>query len=57
VNVTVENLGPCKKLMRVEIAPEKVEEAFAELTREYQPRRGCPDFARGRRRRNGGQAL
>ena len=48
VNVTVENLGPCKKLMRVEIAPEKVEEAFAELTREYQREARLPGFRQGK---------
>jgi trigger factor len=36
VNVTVENLGPCKKLLRVEIEPEKVEAEFAKVTAGFQ---------------------
>jgi len=35
VNVTVENLAPCKKLMRVEIETQKVDEAFDHVTKEF----------------------
>jgi trigger factor len=48
VNVTVEILAPCKKLMRVEVAPEKVEETFAEITREYQREARLPGFRPGK---------
>ncbi len=36
VNVTVEELAPCRKLLRVEVEPEKVEEKFEEVGREFQ---------------------
>lgn len=48
VNVTVENLAPCKRLMRVEVEPAKVEEAFAEVTREYQREARFPGFRPGK---------
>jgi len=35
VNVTVENLGPCKKLLRVEVEPAKVDETFDEVAKDF----------------------
>jgi len=48
VNVTVEILAPCKKLMRVEVEPEKVEESFQEVTRDYQREVRLPGFRPGK---------
>jgi trigger factor len=48
VNVTVEILAPCKKLMRVEVEPAKVEEAFAEITRDFQRQARFPGFRPGK---------
>ena len=50
MNVTVEILAPCKKLMRVEVDEQKVEETFEKVTKDYQRRRVCRAFARGKRR-------
>jgi trigger factor len=48
VNVTVENLGPCKRLLRVEIEPEKVESLFAEVTASFQHEARFPGFRPGK---------
>ena len=48
MNVTVENLAPCKKLVRVEVAPEQVEAAFVEVTRDYQKHAELPGFRPGK---------
>ena len=48
VNVTVEILAPCKKLMRVEVEPEKIEETFEEVTREFQRQARFPGFRPGK---------
>jgi len=48
VNVTVENLAPCKKLMRVELETEKVDGAFEEVTREFQKHARLPGFRAGK---------
>ncbi len=48
MNVTVENLGPCKKLVRVEIEVEKVEEAFTEVTASFQHEVRLPGFRPGK---------
>jgi len=48
VNVSVQILGPCKKLMRVEVEAEKVEEGFDEITREYQREARLPGFRPGK---------
>jgi len=47
VNVTVENLAPCKKLMRVEIEPQKVDEAFDTMTKQFQREASLPGFRPG----------
>jgi trigger factor len=48
VNVTVENLGPCKKLLRVEVEPAKVDEAFDEVAKDYQKHARLPGFRPGK---------
>jgi trigger factor len=48
VNVTVENLAPCKKLMRVELEAQKVDEAFDSVTREFQREASLPGFRPGK---------
>ena len=48
VNVTVENLAPCKKLMRVEIEAQKVDETFQSVTREFQREAVLPGFRPGK---------
>lgn len=48
VNVTVENLGPCKKLLRVELDVAAVEAAFASVTKEYQRHAQLPGFRAGK---------
>jgi len=48
VNVTVENLAPCKKLMRVEIETQKVDEAFDHVTKEFQREAVLPGFRPGK---------
>ena len=37
MNVTVENLAPCKKLVRIELDAPAVDAAFADMTKEYVP--------------------
>lgn len=48
MNVTVENLSPCKKLMCVEVDPEAVEGAFETTTREFQKHARLPGFRPGK---------
>lgn len=48
MNVTVENLAPCKKLMRVEVEAEKVDEAFESATKEFQREANLPGFRPGK---------
>jgi trigger factor len=48
VNVTVENLAPCKKLMRVELEAHKVDETFDSVTREFQREASLPGFRPGK---------
>jgi trigger factor len=48
VNVTVEDLGPCKKLLRVEVEPEKVEEKFLEISAGFQREARLPGFRPGK---------
>jgi len=48
VNVSVEILGPCKRLMRVEIEAAKVEETFAEITHRFQREARLPGFRPGK---------
>jgi len=48
VNVTVENLAPCKKLVRVEIEAQKVDETFESITKEFQREASLPGFRPGK---------
>ena len=48
VNVTVENLAPCKKLVRVELDAAAVDAAFAAITKEYQKQAALPGFRLGK---------
>jgi trigger factor len=48
VNVTVENLAPCKKLVRVEIEAQKVDETFDTITKEFQREASLPGFRPGK---------
>ena len=48
MNVTVENLGPCKKLLRVEVEPQKVDETFDEVAKDFQKHARLPGFRPGK---------
>lgn len=48
MNVSVENLGPCKKLLRVEVPVEKVNEAFDAVTADFQKAAQLPGFRPGK---------
>lgn len=48
VNVTVENLAPCKKLVRVEVEAPKVDETFESITKEFQKQANLPGFRPGK---------
>lgn len=48
MNVTVENLAPCKKLLRVEVEAKAVDEAFDSMTKEFQKQASLPGFRPGK---------
>jgi trigger factor len=48
VNITVENLGPCKKLLRFEVDPKQVDEAFESVTKEFLRHASMPGFRPGK---------
>jgi trigger factor len=48
VNVTVQELSPCKKLVRVEVDAAKVDETLASVTKEYQRQAALPGFRPGK---------
>src|SRR5580765_4350446 len=48
VNVTVENLAPCKKLVRVEIEAKQVDETFDSITKDFQRQASLPGFRPGK---------
>lgn len=48
MNVTVENLAPCKKLLRVEVESQKVDETFDSVTKEFQREASLPGFRPGK---------
>jgi trigger factor len=48
VNVTVENLAPCKKLVRVEVEAQKVDETFDTVTKDFQREASLPGFRPGK---------
>lgn len=48
VNVTVENLSPCKKLLRVEVESKEVDEAFNSMIKDFQRQASLPGFRPGK---------
>jgi trigger factor len=48
VNITVENLAPCKKLLRVEVDAKAVDEAFDATTKDFQKQAALPGFRPGK---------
>jgi trigger factor len=48
VNVSVENLSPCKKLLRIEIEAPLVTSTFEEVTRDFQRHAALPGFRPGK---------
>lgn len=48
MNVTVENLAPCKKLLRVEVDVKAVDDAFDSMTKEFQKQASLPGFRPGK---------
>lgn len=48
MNVTVENLAPCKKLVRVEVEAQKVDETFDSITKDFQKEANLPGFRPGK---------
>ena len=48
MNVTVENLAPCKKLLRFDIEAQAVDSAFADVAKEYQKHAALPGFRPGK---------
>ena len=48
MNVTVESMAPCKKLMRVEIEAQKVDEAFESVMKDFRREASLPGFRPGK---------
>ncbi len=48
MNVTIENLAPCKKLLRVEIDPQAVDAAFESMIKDFQRQAALPGFRPGK---------
>ena len=48
MNIAVENLAPCKKLLRVEVDAKAVDEAFADVTKDFQKQASLPGFRPGK---------
>ncbi|HXG48934.1 MAG TPA: trigger factor [Methylomirabilota bacterium] len=48
MNVTVENLGPCKRLLRFEVAADAVEKGFAAVAADFQRQARLPGFRPGK---------
>ena len=48
MNVTVENLAPCKKLVRVELDATAVDAAFAAAEKDFQKQANLPGFRPGK---------
>ena len=48
MNITVENLAPCKKLVRVELDVTAVDAAFDAITKDYQKQATLPGFRPGK---------
>ncbi len=52
MNITVENLAPCRKLLRVELDAKAVDETFDAITKDYQKQASLPGFRPGKAPRN-----
>jgi len=52
VNISVENLAPCKKLLRVEVDAKSVDEIFDSVTKDFQKHASLPGFRPGKAPRN-----
>jgi trigger factor len=52
VNITVEDLAPCRKLVRVELDAQAVDAAFDAVTKDYQKQASLPGFRPGKAPRN-----
>ena len=48
MNITVENLAPCKKLLRVELDAKAVDETFDVVTKDFQKQASLPGFRPGK---------
>jgi trigger factor len=48
VNVTVEKLAPCKRLLRVEVEAPKVDETFEAVTKDFRREANLPGFRPGK---------
>lgn len=48
MNVTVESLAPCRKLVKVEVEPQAVETAYEKITKEFQKSVKIPGFRPGK---------
>ena len=48
MNITVENLAPCKKLLRVEVDAKAVDETFEAITKDFQKQAALPGFRPGK---------
>lgn len=48
MNITVENLAPCRKLLRVELDAKAVDETFDAITKDYQKQASLPGFRPGK---------
>jgi trigger factor len=48
VNISVENLAPCKKLLRVEVDAKSVDKIFDSITKDYQKQASLPGFRPGK---------
>ena len=48
MNITVENLAPCKKLLRVELDAKAVDETFYAVTKDFQKQASLPGFRPGK---------
>ena len=48
MNITVENLAPCKKLLRVELDAKSVDESFDAVAKDFQKQAALPGFRPGK---------
>ncbi|HZF01366.1 MAG TPA: trigger factor [Methylomirabilota bacterium] len=48
MNITVENLAPCKKLLRVEVDAKAVDETFDAIAKDFQKQAALPGFRPGK---------